>query len=386
MELRPAYIVAARRTALGRVGGLHKSRRVDDLAAPIVAAALKDAGLTPDQVDDVIVGNCTAGANPARLIALTAGLPEAVSAMTVDQQCASGLEAILAAIRKIATADAEAAVAGGAEALSTAPWRVARPRNPHQTPHFIGFDANGGDATHDMHAFEMSERLARQLGISRAQQDAFALKSHLRASRAQEARRFVGEIVPLRADREEARDQSAVELDLADLERLKPFLPPDGTHTPGNTSSAHDGAAMVVVVSEGVWRLLGSPPALRFVASATLGVGPDEDMRSPIAAMKKLESRMMGLDRAEIGLVEMSEASAAQAIALAQALDIDEGVINSDGGALVRGHPLGAAGAVLVTRLFSRMVRAGGGDSPRYGAATVGAIGGLGIAALFERV
>jgi acetyl-CoA C-acetyltransferase len=384
MELRPAYIVAARRTALGRIGGLHKTRRIEDLAAPVVAAVLKDAGLTPDRVDDVIVGNCSAGANPARLIALSAGVPETVPAMTIDQQCASGLEAIFAAIRRVGLGEADVIVAGGAEALSTAPWRVAKPRSLYQPPRFIGLENDSAGQPDERRPFEASEQLARQLGISRTQQDAFALKSHMRASGAREARRFVGEIVPLRAEREEARDQSAVEPDLHDLEAMSPFLPPEGTHTPGNTSAMHDGAAMVVVVSEAMWKSLGRPPALKLLASAAEGVAPAQEASAPILAMKKLYGRLNGFDRGQIGIVEMSETSAAQAIALASSMELDVDAINPDGGAIVRGHPWGAAGAVLVVRLFSRMVR---DDQPaQYGAVALGAIGGLGLAALFERV
>ncbi len=385
MVLQPAYIVAARRTALGRVGGLHKSRRVEDLAAPVVVAALKDAGLSPERVDEVIIGNCAAGGNPARLIALAAGLPETVPASTIDQQCGSGLEAILAAIRRVAGGEADVIVAGGAESLSTAPWRIARPKSLYQTPHFIGIEPTGVTDIDEQRLYEASEDLARSLGITRLQQDAFALKSHIRAGRAREARRFVGEILPLRAEREEARDQSAVEPDMADLERLTPYVPPDGTLTPGNTRAMHDGAAMDLVVSQSVWSELGKPPALTLVASAAKGITPDQEAQAPIAAMQKLYHRLNGFDRSAIRRVEMSESSAAQAIAFCQALDLPEDVVNPDGGAIVRGHPLGAAGAVLVTRLFSGLAREKAESKPQFGVAALGAIGGLGLAALFAR-
>lgn len=370
---------------MGRVGGLHRSRRVEELAAPVIAAALKDAGIPPRRVDEVIIGNCMAGGNPARLIALSAGLPETAPATTVDQQCGSGLEAILSAIRRIGAGEAEIIVAGGAESLSTAPWRIAKPKSLYQTPHFIGLDPPGGEEADEQRPFEAFEELARRLGISRHQQDAFALKSHMKAGSARDARRFVGEIVPLRSEREEARDQSAVEPDLRDLEQMPPFLPSGGTLTRGNTSALHDGAAMVVVVSDAVWGELGQPPALRLVASAGQGVGPDGEALAPAAAMQKLYGRLNGFDRSAIRIVELSEASAAQAIAVADSIGVADGLINPDGGAIARGHPLGAAGAVLIVRLFSRMVRGKEDDAPRYGAALLGANGGLGLAALFER-
>ena len=385
MVLQPAYIVAARRTALGRVGGLHKSRRVEDLAAPLVLAAVKDAGLSPERVDEVIIGNCAAGGNPARLIALAAGLPETVPASTIDQQCGSGLEAILAAVRRVAGGEVDVIVAGGAESLSTAPWRIARPKSLYQTPHFIGLEPASVTDVDEQRLYEASEDLARSFSITRLQQDAFALKSHIRAGRAREARRFVGEILPLRAEREEARDQSAVEPDMADLERLTPYVPPDGTLTPGNTRAMHDGAAMALVVSQSVWAELGKPPALTLVASAAKGIAPEQEAQAPIAAMQKLYDRLNGFDRSAIRRVEMSESSAAQAIAFCQALDLPEDVVNPDGGAIVRGHPLGAAGAVLVTRLFSGLARTSAETTPQFGVAALGAIGGLGLAALFTR-
>lgn len=382
-----AYIIAARRTALGRIGGLHRNRRIAELSAPVVAAALEDCGLAPERVDELIAGNATEGGNPARLIALTAGLPESATAATIDRQCASGLDAILTAIRAIGAGEADVIVAGGGEAISTAPWRIAKPKSLYQLPHFMALDPATADRPDEPQLFEASEQLTRKLGISRARQDAYALHSYLRAEAARSGRRFVGEIVPLRANADEARDQSAVEPDLAELEKLTPFIPPEGTLTPGNTSSLHDGAAFVVVVSERVWTELGKPRALKLVASAAQGVSPENEASAPIEVMKKLYGRMNGVRRDDISLIEMSESSAAQAIALSESLELDIDRINPDGGALVRGHPLGAAGAVLVVRLFTGMVRAKKTpSSPRYGIVTLGAIGGMGLAALFEAV
>jgi acetyl-CoA C-acetyltransferase len=386
MSLVPAYIIAARRTALGRPGELHRSRRIADLAAPVVVAALEDCGLLPDRVDELIAGNATEGGNPARLIALAAGLSDTAAAATIDRQCGSGLDAVLAAIRSIGLGESDVVVAGGAEAISTAPWRIAKPKSLYQLPHFVGLEPAAAEPGEEHHPFAASEELPRRLGISRSRQDAWAMQSHLKASAARSARRFVGEIVPLRATAEEARDQSALEPALEDLMRLTPFLPPDGTLTPGNTSALHDGAAFVVVVSERIWTELGKPPALKLVASATQGVTPENEAGAPIEAMKKLYRRLNGVKPDAIGRVEMSESSAAQAIALAEALRIDESLIDPDGGAVVRGHPLGAAGAVIVVRLFSGLVRARNGTDVRYGVATLGAIGGMGLAALFEAV
>jgi len=385
MPAHPAYIIAARRTAIGRVGGLHKNRRIEDLCAPVAAAALQDSGLEPGQVDELIVGNATQGGNPARLIALAAGLPDTVSASTIDRQCGSGLDAILSAIRTIAIGDAEAIVAGGAETISTAPWRISKPKSLYQLPHFMSFEPGAAEEREGTPLIESTEALSSRLGISRAQQDAYALRTHLKAEAARTSRRFVGEIVPIRSNAEEMRDQSAVEPDFKQLAQLAPYLPPDGTLTPGNTSAMHDGAAMAVIVSERLWSTLGKPRGLRLVAHAIRGVAPDEEAAAPIEAMKKLNERLNGYKRTDIGVVETSESSAAQAIALIQSLDLDEDALNPDGGAIARGHPYGAAGAVLVARLFARMAR-GDEAGPRLGVATLGALGGMGLAALFEAV
>jgi acetyl-CoA C-acetyltransferase len=385
MPSQSAYIVAARRTAIGRVGGLHKSRRIEELCAPLVGVALQDSGLEPDRVDELIVGNATQGGNPARLIALAAGLPETMPAASIDRQCGSGLDAILAAARAIKLGDAHAVIAGGAEAISMAPWRVAKPRNLQQLPRFLGYEPGAGEERDVPAHVESAEVLAARLGIGRAEQDAYALRSHLKAEQAREHKRFVGEIAPLRANPEEARDQSSVAPDFKDLAQLAPYMAPDGTLTPGNTSSLHDGAAVSVVVSHEVWSSLGKPRGLRLVAHAARGVAPDEEASAPIEAMRNLKARFKGYKDSDIGHIEMSESLAAQAIAVIRALELDEELVNPDGVALARGHPFGAAGSVLVTRLFTRMAR-GESKGRSLGLATMGVAGGMGLAALFEAV
>ena len=385
MPSQSAYIVAARRTAIGRVGGLHKSRRIEELCAPLVGVALQDSGLDPAQVDELFVGNATQGGNPARLIALASGLPETMPAASIDRQCGSGLDAILAAARAIKLGDAHTVIAGGAEAISMAPWRVAKPRSLQQLPRFLGYEPGAGEERDVPAHVESAEVLAARLGIGRAEQDAYALRSHLKAEQAREHKRFVGEIAPLRANPEEARDQSSVAPDFKDLAQLAPYIAPDGTLTPGNTSSLHDGAAVSVVVSHDVWSSLGKPRGLRLVAHAARGVAPDAEASAPIEAMRNLKARFKGYKDSDIGQIEMSESSAAQAIAVIRALELDEELVNPDGGALARGHPFGAASSVLVTRLFTRMAR-GESKGRSLGIATLGVAGGMGLAALFEAV
>jgi len=382
--LGPAYIIAARRTALGRPGGLHKSRRIESLTSPVVLAALEDAGLEPGAVDEIIFGNTTAGGNPARIIGLAAGLGEGVPALTVDRQCASGLDAILLGARAVALSEARVVVAGGGESLSTAPWRVARPKSLFQTPRFLGLEPEDGAAA--PHSVTASETLARRLGIGRERQDAYALQSHLKAERAAGERRFVREIVPLRMAAGEARDESAEVESLQDLAELVPIVPPDGTHTHGNISAPQEGAAIAVIVAQEVWATLGRPHAMRLAGGLTQGVGASEEARAPVAALEKLMRTNSGFSRDKLALVEMSETSAAQALAVRDAFDLADEELSPDGGALVRGYPLGAASAVSLVRLFTRMVRSPEAGQRPYGAVTQGAIGGLGVAALFEAV
>ncbi len=381
-----AYIIAARRSPLGRVGGLHRSRRIDALTAPIIEAALADAGIDPADVDDLIVGNATEGGNPARLLALSAGLAETVSATTIDRQCGSGLEAILAASRAIRLGESSIIIAGGAESLSTAPWRIMRPRSLYQTPHFMRYEPAMTDSSDEPQPFEASEALARAYGISRSEQDDWAAMAFERAAAAREQRTFVGEIVALRANAEEARDESAITPDPEDFADAVPFLPDGGTLTPANTSAMHDGAGAAVLVCDEVWQQLGRPSALKLIASASLGAPSAEEAAAPISATRKMFARLNGPHPRDVAHVEISESSAAQAIAFARSLNLDPAVINPAGGAIVRGHPFGASGAILMARLFTGMVRHAGAEQARYGLASQGAIGGIGLAALVERV
>ncbi len=388
MSTPASVLISARRSAVGRVGGLHRSRRVEELAEPVLRAALADAGCEPALIEGLLLGNTTTGAKAARTIGLAAGLPETSYALTLDSQCASGLEAIVDAVRRIAAGEADVLVAGGAESVSTAPWRIGRPKNPYQMPHFIGYHAPGMEAGGGAEAFEADEMLARQLDISRGAQDAYALHAHLVAEQARERRQFIGEIAGIRATPEEMRDQTAADLDLDELGELQPFQPADGTLTPGNTSTLADGAAFVVVVSGRTWEALGRPKGLVLRRSDCCGVAMTQAASAGHIALDRLLQR--GRDKASrdagtLAAVETSEASAVEAIALARGLKLGDGVLNAGGGALVRGQPLGAASAVCVVRLFSRLIRA---EKPagRLGAVTQRATGGLGLAAVFEAV
>lgn len=384
--LHNSYVIAARRSAIGRVGGLHRRRRIEEIAGPVIAAVLADVGIDPSRVDELVAGNASAGGNPARLIALAAGLPDTVSALTIDRESASGLDAILHGARLIATGEASIVVAGGAESVSTAPWRVAKPRTVFQTPRFdsqnAAYDLTGEAGPHILAA----ELLAGELQLTREALDAYALRSHIRAYLAHEAKRFLGEIVPLRMAADETRDESLDgDLTADDLADLAPFID-SGRLTPGNAGLPHDGAAFAVLVSEKLWRQLGQIPALRLTASVACGVAPDREASAPVEALRKLAERVNGSGLKAYGQLELGETSAAQAIALRDQLGLADEQLNPDGGAIARGLPVGAMGAISVTRLFTRMVRSRTRDSARKGIAVQGSRGGLGIAAAFEAV
>jgi acetyl-CoA C-acetyltransferase len=388
-----AYIVAARRSVFGRIGGVHRTRRLEDLAAPILAAALADAGLSASDVDEVIVGNVSQGGNPARLVALAAGLPDTVPATTIDRQCASGLDAILQAARAIATGEADVIIAGGAESLSTAPWRVARPRAVYQQPRFLGSFEDLGAG--DMPAVQAHDQLAERSQISRKAQDAYAFAMRQKAVMAHEAQKFRSEIVALKMTLPETRDESLLsgydEEELADLPPLSQVPgAPSMAVTAGNTALGHDAAAFAVLVSHAVWERLGKPPALQLVLGAAIGTDLEEQAAAPIQAVERLYSRMNGFPRERITAIELNEASAAQALAFRDSLGFSDTVLNRDGGALSRGSAAGAGSAALVVRLFTRLVRERGGAVAGVelpcGIAVSGALGGLGVAALFEGV
>lgn len=385
MTTSRVYIIAARRSAIGRIGGLHRNRRIGDLAAPIVAQALADADITASNVDALLVGNTMAGNNPARVIALLAGLPDRAVALTVDRHTASGIEAIVAAISRIASGDADVIVAGGAEAQSTAPWRLAKPRTLYHMPRFIGLaQSEHGDAG-ELAVVEAAEALATRLAIPRSRQDEFALTSHIKAGLARDGRRLAKEIVPLRAKAEESRDELPGEPDIEELEAF-PAILGEGSLTAGNTSLPCDGAAFVVAVSERLYQQLGRPPALVLAGSASIGVSPAADIEAPMEAMRALASRMPDLNLAGLDCIEFGETSAVQAIAFQAALGLGDAIINTDGGQIARGQPAGAASAVLVIKLFSRLIRHQEAGSSGRGIAVIGAAGGQGLAVLFERV
>jgi len=376
-----AVIVAARRTAIGMVGGLHRARAMETLGAAAVRAALADSGLDACDIGEVIIGNAAGGGgNPARLIGLSADLPESVPAITLDRQCASGLDAIVHGARLIGSGAAEAVIAGGAESPSTAPWRVEKPASLHRgLPRFYAEAQFAPGAAGDRQMIEAAERVAQDCGITRADQDAYALRSHERAVAAAQAGCFDAEIIAVGAGEERDEGPKPV-LKPATLARAAPLLP-NGTVTAGNSCPVSDGAAAVVMVSPALHARLGTPPGLAFVEAAAGAVDPAHLGLGAVPAMMRLRARLSGAQ--SFAAVEFNEAFASQVLATLRALDLSSDITNAQGGAIALGHPYGASGAILVVRLFTRLVREGAGKS---GLAMLAAAGGLGVAAAFNRV
>jgi acetyl-CoA C-acetyltransferase len=358
------WIIAARRTAVAPVNGAFRRLLVHDLAAPVIRACLADVGLDPQDVDEVILSNALGGGgNPARLAALAAGLPEAVAGLSVDRQCAGGLDAILLARALVESGAARIVVAGGAESYSRRPIRMATdpdggPATPYDRPAFSPFP----DRDPDLHM--AAWHLAQSLGLTRAQMDAWAISSHTKALAARI--RLRDEVVPLAGISDDAFTRA---LSPALAARASGLV---GDITAANAAVAADGAAFVIVSD----RPLGPNP-MRIVAGQTQGADPAEPGLAPVKVMAQA-LRMAGLAPTALQMAEVMEAYAAQAMACVAACGLDPAIVNPDGGALARGHPIGASGAILAVRLFHGLVAG-------HGLAAIAAAGGLGTALVVAR-
>jgi acetyl-CoA C-acetyltransferase len=359
-----AYVIAAKRSAVVPRGGAFARLSIEDLAAPILLTSLAAAGIGLDEVDEVIVSNALgAGGNPARRVALAAGLPERVAGLSVDRQCVGGLDALLLARALIVSGAAEVVVAGGVESASRRPIRMmtdpdgGAPVAYDQAP-FTPWP----DRDPPMHV--AAEVLAQRLGISRARQDAWAVESHRKARVADMAAEIV-------AQAGQERDAYTRNLTLPVAARARVLC---GSVTAANTAVAADGAAFAVVVSARI--AARAARACRIAGGVTLGGVPDEPGLAPVAAIAATLARA-GLTTQSIAQAEVMEAYAAQAIACVEGAGLDPSVVNPGGGALARGHPTGASGAVLAVRLFHDLTSG-------FGLAAIAAAGGIGTALLLE--
>ncbi len=386
-----AVVLSAVRTPIGRYGGALAHVRPDDLAAIAIAAAVERAGIDPSSIDDVYFGCANQAGednrNVARMAGLLAGLPESVAGVTLNRLCASGLSAVVSASHAVIAGDAEIVIAGGVESMSRAPLVMAKPEKAFQRGNQTVWDTTLGwrfpNPRHEElfpleSMGETGENVAERWGVSRADQDAFALRSQQRWAAAHEAGRFESEIVPVGdvAVDEHPRPETSTEA----LAGLRPAFRKNGTVTAGNASGLNDGAAALVIASEEKAKELGIAPLGAFVGSAVAGVDPRVMGIGPVPAARKLLDRL-GLELDQLDLVELNEAFASQSLVVIRELGLDPEKVNVNGGAIALGHPLGMSGARLVVSLLHELGRRDG----RYGLATLCVGVGQGVAALFER-
>lgn len=413
--MREVVIVEAVRTPVGRHGGALATVRPDDLAALVIREVVERAGIEPDLIEDVYMG-CTNQAGEdnrdvARMALLLAGLPYSVAGVTVNRLCASGLEAINQAARAIKCGEGDVFVAGGVESMSRAPWSVPKATRAFPWGNVTMYDTTIGWRYPNPKMEEIfplegmgqtAENIYDETGISREEQDAFALESQRRAAAAIEAGRFKDEIVPvpipqrkgppLLMDTDE-HPRIAVDADgkvqlttsAEKLARLRPAFRADGTVTAGNASGINDGSAAVLLMSGEKATELGLKPMARWVVSAVAGVNPRTMGYGPIPATRKALERA-GLTVADMDLIELNEAFAVQALACIKELGPDVAKVNVNGGAVALGHPLGCTGArLMVTLLHEMRRRAEAGERMRYGLATLCVGIGQGAATIVER-
>ena len=387
-----AVVLSAVRTPVGRYGGALAGVRPDDLAALAIRGAVDRAAVPAAEIEDVYLGCANQAGednrNVARMAALLAGLPQKVAGVTLNRLCASGLSAVVSACHAIRAGEGDLFVAGGVESMSRAPLVVAKPErafprgsqtlwdttlgwrfpNPRMEAMFP-LESMGGTGEND----------AERFGVSRADQDAYALESQRRWAAAQESGRFADELLPVGDfDRDE---HPRPDTSLEKLAALEPAFREGGTVTAGNASGVNDGAAALVVASAEKAAKLGARPLGRFVASAVAGVDPQVMGIGPVPAVRKCLARA-GIDTGELDLVELNEAFSSQSLVVIGELGLDPERVNVNGGAIAIGHPLGMSGARLVVTLLHELRRRGG----RYGLATLCVGLGQGQAAVFEGV
>ncbi len=399
MAEREVVIVGAVRTPVGRYAGALKSVRPDDLAALVVGEVLRRTHVAPDLVEDVVLG-CTNQAgednrNVARMAVLLAGLPQSIAGQTVNRLCGSGLQAINSAAQAILCGAGDVFIAGGVESMSRAPFVMLKPEEafPRGNLQLEGTTLGWRLVNPKLREIavslgETAELVAERYGVSREEQDRFALESQRRAAAAIAEGRFRDEIVPVPVPQRRGEpalfdtdEHPRPDTSLEQLAKLPPAFRKDGTVTAGNSSGLNDGAAALLLMTRERATALGLRPLARYVQSAVVGVDPMYMGIGPIPATRRLLERT-GLSVRDLDLVELNEAFAAQSIPCIRELDLDPAKVNVNGGAIALGHPLGCTGARLATTLLYEMQR----RRARFGLVTMCIGVGQGIATLFERV
>src|SRR6202140_601610 len=369
-EIREAVIISAVRTPVGKFLGALKGFKATELGAIAVREAVKRAGVSPEDVDEVIMGcviQAGLGQNPARQAALHGGLPNTVSAVTVNKVCGSGLKAVMMAAQGIQLGDTEIVIAGGMESMSNAPYLMTKAREGYRLGNGLMIDSVIQDglwcAFDDQHMGCTGEVVSERFQVSREEQDEYALNSHRKASAAIKSGKFKDKIVrleikqrkgpPIIFDTDEpVREDTTLE----SLGKLKPAFKEDGTVTAGNAPGVNDGASAVVVTSSKRARSLGIEPMVRIVGQATSGVEPKLVMMAPIEAIKKLLKKT-GWSLSDVDLIELNEAFAVQAVAITRELNLDPEKLNVNGGAVALGHAIGQSGSRILTTMLYEMKR-----------------------------
>lgn len=397
--MREVVIVDAVRTPIGRYNGALKDVRPDDLGAVVVRALIdRNPGLPAREIEEVILGNANQAGednrNVARMSSLLAGLPVEVAGTTINRLCGSGLDAVMYAARAIAVGDGDIYIAGGTESMTRAPLVMAKPNQAFPRGNMDLQDTTIGwrftnPKLKDMYGADTmpqtAENVAQRFSITRESQDLFAYESQQRAKKAIEENRFAEEIVPV-VYKDRKGNEIKVELDehprpdttLEKLEKLKPLFE-GGTVTAGNASGVNDGASALLLMSAEKAKELNLTPLAKYVVGATAGLEPAVMGLGPIYASKKALDRA-GLTTKDIGLIELNEAFASQALACISQLELDGNKVNVNGGAIAFGHPLGASGARILTTLLYEMKK----QNVKYGLATMCIGVGQGIAAIVE--
>ncbi|MBT2693337.1 acetyl-CoA C-acetyltransferase [Bacillus sp. ISL-55] len=393
MSKNEAVIVAAVRTAIGSFNGSLKNISAPDLGAAVIKDALKQAGVEPGQVDEIIMGNVLQaglGQNPARQAAIKAGIPESASSMTINKVCGSGLKAVHLAAQAIIAGDAEVVVAGGMENMSQAPYLLKNARDGFKMGDQKLVDSMTSDgltcAFNDYHMGVTAENLCSRYDIGRGEQDEFAAASQEKAAKAIEEGKFMDEIVPIEIPQRKG-DPVVFDTDeypkkgttAEKLGGLRPAFKKDGSVTAGNASGINDGAAALVVMSRAKAEELGLKPLVVIRANASAGVDPSVMGIGPVDAVKKALNKA-GMTMDEMELIEANEAFAAQSLAVDRELKFNKDILNVNGGAIALGHPIGASGARILVTLIHEMKR----RNAKTGLATLCIGGGQGVATVVE--